>query len=105
MEASSLGGLRHRDPKRRKSAAAEQLERFQPAVEPDIVAAILDDLTGVRDRGAVAAKHPADGFKTHFETDMREIHRDLAREGRARRAPHRREQLGKLEAEITGHAE
>ena len=91
--------------KRPPSAAAEQFERLQPAIQPDIVAAIFDNVAGVRHGGAVAVENPAYRFKTQFETDMGQIHRDLSGKGCAWRAPRRREQRGHLQSKIARHAE
>src|SRR5258708_641953 len=73
----SLAQSRHGFLERAPSRAAEQFERLQPAVQPDIIAAIFDDVAGVRNGGAVAVENLAYGFEAQFETSMGQIHRDL----------------------------
>src|SRR4051794_36990743 len=90
---ASLAELRHDFPKRAKSRSAEQVERLQPDIQPDIVAAILDDAAGVGDGGAVAVECQADRCKAELEPGMGQIHCDLPCEGSAWRAPRGCEQL------------
>src|SRR3954453_3263915 len=64
----SLQDLRHGLLQRAPPDPAEQFERLQPAIQPDIVAAVLDDLAGVQDGGAVAVEYRADHAVAQLET-------------------------------------
>src|SRR4051812_39986472 len=101
----SLQDLRHGLLQRAPPDPAEQFERLQPAIQPDIVAAVLDDLAGVQDGGAVAVEYPADHAVAQLETGMGQIHRHLPGEGYARRPAGRLVQVGDDQPKIPGYAE
>jgi len=66
---------------------------LEPPVEIGIIALILDDSAGMRHSRPIAGKERADLGKAEPADDVSQIHRHLAREGRARRAPRRCPQI------------
>lgn len=59
------------------------LQKFDDAVEGGVVAAILDDLTGMRDRGAITGEERSDIAELVAADDVGQVHRDLAGESNA----------------------
>jgi hypothetical protein len=72
---SVLPGLR--DGAGRQQGGDRLREKIESAIEAGVVAAILYDATGMRDRGAVAAEHQADLGEAEAEDDVGEIHGHL----------------------------
>lgn len=62
----------------------DPFEKIHRAIEFRIVAQVLDDGAGMLDGGAVAAEQAANFGIFDPPDDVREVHRDLSRQGDAR---------------------
>jgi hypothetical protein len=72
-----------------RRAGADVLEPIQQRINARIVTPLFNDTDGVSRRRAVTAESTTNGAERRAETDMGEIHRNLASEGGLRRTARR----------------